>query len=382
MLEQVEGTTEGVGPDRVDRLYAFTPLWNSEDSKVILSVGIPKQVAFADADYHLRINLLIWALVTTAALIAAWLLGEIYILRPTQELVQTTQRLAQGDLSARTRLTFESGELGALAHSINHLGEALTERERQQAQAQKEIRDYANELERRNRELRDFVDIASHDMHEPLRKIQIFSDLLVTRYNQSFDERGHYYLTNVSKAANHMQQLIVDLLHYSRVTAARRPFTEVDLNQVMERVLSNLEFQIQTHQASIEVGQLPTIEADETLMAQLFQNLIGNAIKFHAPEQHPKVTVSANVLSSLPALCQITVSDDGIGFDEKYLERMFQPFERLHSKQDFEGTGMGLAICRKIVERHQGAITAHSAPGQGASFIVTIPIRQPKEEKS
>jgi signal transduction histidine kinase len=382
MLDQLEGTTQGAGLDGIPRLYAYTPLWRGEDGKgeVILSIGIPKEVAFADANQSMRNNLLVLALVTAIAINAAWFLGEVFILRPTKTLVDTTQRLAQGDLSARTQLTYSQGELGTLAFSIDNLADALNRREAEQVQAQNEIREYAGELERRNHELRDFVNIASHDMQEPLRKIQIFSDLLQNRYAESLDERGHYYLASVNTAAKRMQHLIMDLLQYSRVTRASKHFTDVNLEKVLEQVLADLEAQIQVVQAQIEVKAMPTIQADETLMHQLFQNLISNAIKFHAPGQQPVVTVSAKQNSQYFPVCQISVSDNGIGFDEKYLERIFQPFECLHSRQEYEGTGMGLAICRKIVEHHQGTISAQSTPGQGATFTVTLPLHQIKEE--
>ena len=384
MLAELEGTAEGRGPDQAELLYAYTPLWSGEEdaSEVILAIGIPEHVAFAEANRSMQIRLLVLGLVTSIAVTLAWLLGERFILRPTKQLVLTTQRLAQGDLSARTQLGNDQGELGTLARSIDNMAEALAMRDSEQQQAQKEIGEYAAELERRNTDLRDFMNIATHDMQEPLRKIQIFSDLLENRYEQSFDERGHYYLKSVNLAAKRMQLLIMDLLQYSRITSRSRQFTLVNLGAVIDNGLSDLEPRIQTSQARIDIKELPTIEADPTLMQQLFQNLLSNALKFQPPGNKPVITVSAQLNTQHSPAWQILVIDNGIGFDEKYLDRIFQPFECLHSKQEYEGSGMGLAICKKIVEMHKGTITARSSPGKGSTFIVTLPLKHVKEDQA
>jgi signal transduction histidine kinase len=185
-----------------------------------------------------------------------------------------------------------------------------------------------------------------------------------------------------------MQTLINDLLTFSRVTTKARPFTQVDLADVAREVATDLEGRIELVKGRVEVETLPLIDADALQMRQLLQNLIGNALKFRRPEAPPVVKVAAQIIADpspeagaggARKLCQLTVSDNGIGFDEKYLDRIFNVFQRLHTRNEYEGTGMGLAIARKIVLYHRGEITATSKPGEGTTFIVTLPVTHPKE---
>ena len=242
-------------------------------------------------------------------------------------------------------------------------------------------------LEQRNRELQDFADVASHDLQEPLRKIRAFADLLIEDFNDALDDTGRYYLERMQDGAKRMSQLISDLLDYSRITTRAQPFEPVDLNKVMHHVISDLELRISDVEASIDVDDLPTIEGDETQIRQLLQNLVGNALKFYREDTRPVVRVEAEELA--PAMrsgdaqgpfVRIRVIDNGIGFDEKYLDRIFTPFQRLHNRSAYAGTGMGLAICRRIVERHDGELAAESVPGEGSTFTITLPKRQPKPQ--
>lgn len=245
----------------------------------------------------------------------------------------------------------------------------------------------AEKLRRSNLELQSFASIASHDLQEPLRKIQAFGNLLEKKYAGSLNEQGRDYLDRMKKAAERMQALISDLLAFSRVTTKVRPFVRVNLTSVLREALSNLETRLQDTGGRVETEDLPTIQADPVQMMQLFLNLIGNALKFHREDEPPVVKITAEILKSPVGpsgtrgrsgdVCRITVEDNGIGFDEKHLETIFLPFERLHGKSAYEGTGMGLAICRKIVERHGGEIRAQSEPGKGSRFIIELPISQP-----
>ena len=268
--------------------------------------------------------------------------------------------------------------------SLNGVLYDITERKR----AEQALKTFATQLERSNRELQDFAYIASHDLQEPLRKIQAFGDRLETRYTGALDEQGRDYLQRMQQAARRMQRLINDLLAYSRVTTGGQPFVAVDLAQVTREVLSDLEVRLEQTGGQVEVGDpstlrqaqdgagLPKIQADPTQMQQLLQNLIGNALKFHREGVPPVVKLHAQISEVFETSeVSITVADNGIGFDEKYLDRLFQPFQRLHGRQEYEGSGMGLAICRKIVERHGGSITARSTPGQGTTFIVVLPLK-------
>jgi PAS domain S-box-containing protein len=285
------------------------------------------------------------------------------------------------------RHTYEELELRVHERTANLAAaiEALQIENAERRRAEERLQAFTAQLERSNRELQDFASVASHDLQEPLRKIQGFAGRLRARYAPALGDQGLDYLERMETAAERMRILIQDLLAFSRITTKAQPFAPVDLAQVARDVLSDLEGRIQQTKGEVHLDELPTLEADATQMRQLLQNLIGNALKFHQPEMAPLVKVHGQLFANGRVLaradrahaqeCCITVQDNGIGFDEKYRERIFQVFERLHGRGEYEGTGMGLAICRKIAERHGGRINAASTPGQGATFIVTLPIR-------
>lgn len=253
----------------------------------------------------------------------------------------------------------------------------------QRKRAETTLLEQADKLSRSNAELEQFAYVASHDLQEPLRKIQAFGDRLKTKYEAGLGPEGLDYLTRMQNAAARMQILIQDLLSLSRVTSNSKPFTTVDLGDVIRTVVSDLEMRINDANGRVEIGTLPVIFGDRGQMAQLFQNLIGNGLKFRRPGEIPVVKIESKVatLTSGAAGWQITVEDNGIGFDEKYRDRIFQIFQRLHGRSEYEGTGIGLAICRKIVDRHDGLITAHSSPGAGAKFVITLPQRTTQGDK-
>ncbi|WP_202951140.1 CHASE4 domain-containing protein [Synechococcus sp. PCC 7336] len=242
----------------------------------------------------------------------------------------------------------------------------------------------ASELKRSNQELEQFASVASHDLQEPLRKIQAFGDRLHRKFSSELGERGRDYLNRMQEASQRMQTLIQDLLACSQVTTNAQPFALVSLEDIVKAVLSNLEECIQQTDATVEVGPLPDIEAEPFQMRQLFQNLIGNALKFSQPGQPPEIAVKSEIVAVESQgeeagrdICRIWVEDNGIGFDEQYRERIFEMFQRLHGRSHYPGTGIGLAVCRKIVERHSGTISARSQPNRGATFTLTLPMRQP-----
>jgi len=222
--------------------------------------------------------------------------------------------------------------------------------------------------------------------------VQNFGDRLKTDYRAALDEQGQDYLDRMLNATMRMQSLIHDLLVFSRVGNKTRSFLPVDLAQVTREVLSDLEVRIAETNALVEVGDLPTIDADATQMRQLLQNLIGNALKFHQKGKPAAVRVYAETADFRRAagairpaaqdMFRLVVEDKGIGFDEKYLDRIFTVFQRLHSRAEYEGTGVGLAVCRKIAERHGGDITATSTVGQGTAFLVALPRHQTSENSA
>lgn len=243
-----------------------------------------------------------------------------------------------------------------------------------------QLRIFNDKLQQSNRELQDFAYVASHDLQEPLRKVQAFSDRLRTKYSDKLEGDGLDYLERMRSAANRMQLLIQDLLTFSRVSTQAQPFTSVNLKTIADEVLSDLEVKIEETGATVELKDLPMIDADAIQMRQLLQNLVGNALKFRQMGNAPVISISSQTLSAngngIGKCCQIVVKDNGIGFDEKYTDKIFAVFQRLHGRAEYEGSGVGLAICRKIVERHNGTITAQSAPGEGASFSFILPLKQ------
>lgn len=264
------------------------------------------------------------------------------------------------------------------------LNQEVGERKR----AEEELKAFTKKLEQSNQELQDFAYIASHDLQEPLRKVTAFGDRLKAKCGDALNEQGRDYLGRMQNAAERMKALIDGLLAYSRITTKGRPFVPVDLATLSQEVVSDLEVRIEQTGGRVEIGDLPTIEADPLQLRQLLQNLIGNALKFQRKEHPPIIKIHSKRVngeggeSSATELCQITVADNGIGFDEKYREDIFGVFQRLHGRNEYEGTGIGLSVCRKIVKRHGGSITAISTPGQGATFIATLPVKQPKEENN
>jgi light-regulated signal transduction histidine kinase (bacteriophytochrome) len=302
---------------------------------------------------------------------------ELLLVRPDKQkrylLVNTTPLLdgSGGVIGAVTAFK----DITELKTREKQLRRAHAELEERVMQRTAELTEAKQKLERSNKDLQDFAFAASHDLQEPLRKIQSFGNLLQKEYGEALETKAKDFLQRMQSASARMQSLIRDLLAYSRVTTKAQPFAPVDLNNAVQEALSNLEMSLQQTHASVEIHPLPSVEADSIQMTQLFQNLIGNAIKFAREGVPPQVKVYS-LLSDDKS--ELHVEDNGIGFDENYSEQIFAPFERLHGRAKYEGTGIGLAICRRIVERHGGEISARSSPGKGSTFIVTLPLKQPK----
>lgn len=274
----------------------------------------------------------------------------------------TLYKAVQEELKLRKKLETQ------LIRAKQHLEQRVKDRT-------KALIDTNAELQRSNRELEDFAYVASHDLQEPLRKIQAFGDLLEEEYSQKLEE-GKLYVDRMQHAAVRMRMLIEDLLAFSRVTTKAQEMVEVDLNKIIKETLSDMEVRIKELHAKIEIEKLPVVKADPMQMRQLFQNLISNALKFHKKGVPPHVKIYPMKNLKQRAKHIIYVEDNGIGFDEKYTDRIFTVFQRLHGKDEYEGTGVGLAVVRKIIERHRGIIMAKSRLGQGAKFILTLPMNK------
>ena len=232
-------------------------------------------------------------------------------------------------------------------------------------------------MEIANKDLDRFAFMASHDLQEPLRKIRIYGGRLAEKYSTTFDDEAKAYLQRLQASADRMEILIRDILAFSKISFEKRDFEQSDLNAILEQAISDLDMTIQEKSATITADKLPQLYIDPNLVRPLFYNLIGNAIKYAKPDIPPVVKIFSDVDDvSKSKYCRIFFQDNGIGFDQKYVDHIFEIFARLHSKTEYEGTGIGLALCKRIVEKHDGFISAVSTPGEGSTFIVSLPYRR------
>jgi light-regulated signal transduction histidine kinase (bacteriophytochrome) len=252
-----------------------------------------------------------------------------------------------------------------------HLEEMVTARTRELNNANVNLKKHADDLARSNKDLEQFAYVASHDLQEPLRAVAGFMALLKTRYHAAMDETAKEYIDFAVEGAERMQNLIHDLLAYSRVGTKGGAFASLRMRDAFDDAVKNLKASIDETGASVTCDELPLVNADASQMTQLLQNLIGNAIKFHGPRK-PEITVSA---ARKGGRWEIRVVDNGIGIEPQYFERIFLIFQRLHGRAQYKGTGIGLAVCKRIVERHGGLIGVESKPGEGSVFYFTIPDR-------
>jgi signal transduction histidine kinase len=320
-------------------------------------------------------------LLLAVTLIGGSLWAEHTIVRPLTMLRDGTGVIGSGNLNHRVATT-ANDEVGELSRAFDQMVDDLKSTMASRDELNIEVaqrRQAEAELARSNQELEQFGYSASHDLQEPLRKIIAFSDRVAAGCRDQMDEKYQDYLDRVQNAAFRMQALIDALLAYSRVTTKAKPFESVDLSATAEGVLSDLEFRISETGGEVRLKDLPVLDAEPVQMQQLLQNLIANALKFKREDVPPLIEVTgeaAGVDDERGEMCRITVRDNGIGFDPKFADRIFLVFQRLHGRGTYEGTGIGLALCKKIVDRHGGTITVDSTPGEGTVFTVTLPKQQ------
>jgi signal transduction histidine kinase len=385
------GVSEIAGVDGVKRLSAITPITGASDSGLHAIVGIPLGTAYSRVNAELTRNLIALGVVAVLALSAAWIGSEMFVLRQTRALVAATKRLANGDFSARSGLGDGGGELHALASHFDEMGSELERHNDERAQAAEQLRAInesleerirertasvarqAEELARSNTELQDFAYVISHDLKEPLRAIEAFSGFLSKGYNEKLDEDGQKYVRLLRESAVRMKDLIEDVLRLSRVGRGKRERATVAVQSIVEEVRTELDFSLKERKVDLRVQpQLPVISCDPVHMKQLFANLISNAIKYNDKPQ-PIVEVLSR---SEDGFHTFSVRDNGPGIEKRYQEKIFRIFQRLVRREDYEGTGVGLAICKKVVELEGGNIWVESTPGEGSTFLFTIP-KQP-----
>jgi signal transduction histidine kinase len=290
--------------------------------------------------------------------------------RKNRQLLQQEQRL----VAINKNLEIEIKERKASEDKIKQLNRQLLEN--------------IASLESANKDLDRFAFMASHDLQEPLRKIRMFSDRLYMKYKESLDEDGKTNIHRIQKAAERMQNLITDILTFSKISVDKPLFVETDLNILISEIITEMDEDLREKRAKITVDKLPHLNLNPSLMKPLFHNLIGNAIKYRKKDVDPQIKITSDITAPANGkatkdanskYCRIFIEDNGIGFDQKYAEEIFGMFKRLHHNTEFEGTGIGLALCKKIVEQHKGYISARSKVNEGSTFIVSIPMQLPVE---
>ncbi|MCC2322037.1 sensor histidine kinase [Cellulomonas xiejunii] len=319
-------------------------------------------------------------LLVLAAVVAGaslWFALRRWVLVPVTQLGQASRAVTEGDLSQVVRVE-GPGELEELAADVEQMRLGLVTQLAELRSSRQEISDahqrlteQAEELRRSNRDLEQFAYVASHDLQEPLRKVASFTQLLQKRYGGQLDERADQYIDFAVDGAKRMQRLIQDLLGFSRVGRVGGEVVDVDLAAALQRAQDQLSERIEEAGAVVTHGDLPVVRAEEPLIVQLFQNLVGNAVKFRHPDRAPRVHVSAR---RVDGAWEIEARDNGIGIDPQYVERVFVIFQRLHAKDVYEGTGIGLALCKKIVEYHGGRIWIPQTDGEGTTVRWTLPV--------
>jgi signal transduction histidine kinase len=307
-----------------------------------------------------------------------------YIYKPIKPQLLKAKVAVFIDLYRKTEaLMLQELKLKSINKSLENEIKERKQSEEQVKKLNQQLLDNIQTLENANVELARFAYVASHDLQEPLRKIQTYGDLLKTRYKTAIDEDGQFYIERMQKGSQRLQKLIKDILRYSRLTDTDNVFVKTDLNALIDEILIDLELRIQELDAQITVADLPELYVNPGQISQVFQNLISNALKFARKNVAPHITITyeiSNKGGGQPAngqqYCTIYFKDNGIGFDESYTEQIFTLFKRLNDTADYEGTGIGLAICKKIIEQHKGFITAKSKINGGSTFIISLPIEQ------
>lgn len=357
---QQHGSTIGESYRGVPALTVYRFLL---DFDLCLVVKVDQAEAFAPSARFAGTMVQVGIVAMFGVAVLAFVFGRVMV-QPILTLRRGVARIGAGDLGHR--LAEQSrDELGELAREFNAMAAQLQARER-------DLKARREDLERSNEELKQFAYVASHDLQEPLRAVASYTELLMRRYGDKFDERAQKYIRHTTEGAHRMQELIEALLSYSRVTTQGVPLVAVDSNRPLESALANLETAIEKSGARVTRDRLPTLHADEAQLARVFQNLVGNALKFTAPGHEPVVHIGAE---RTDGEWRFSVRDNGIGMDPQYLDRIFVIFQRLHTRDEYSGSGIGLSIARRIIERHGGRIWVESAPNEGATFFFTIPDR-------
>lgn len=384
ILAQHEGVTELKGVDGVSRFYAYTYVGSSSQRRLYLSVGMPVQAALASALKGLSENLIGLAVVAFLALGMAGIFGEFFILKRISALVRATHRLGEGDLTARTGLKYGKEEISQLAESFDSMAAALEKRQMENEVARRKIAKLNEELEGRviertkelevaNKELESFSYSVSHDLRAPLRHINGFADLLVKNSKDKLDSKSNHYLDVIIKSAKQMGELIDDLLSFSRMGRTEMMHSRVHAGGLVKGILEEMKPFFEGRDVRMQVDSLREVEADASMLRVIFMNLISNAVKYTKKCSKAEIHIGCYEDPKRNELV-FFIKDNGVGFDMQYAHKLFGVFQRLHSHEEFEGTGVGLATVQRIIHRHKGRVWAEAKVNEGAVFYFSLPM--------
>ena len=377
MLDRGEGTekTWDLAGGTVN-FFGFAQV-GPKDLGLHLAVGMPRDAAIIPVRRDLERNLIWLGLVALISLTAAWLGVDLFIIRRVNELLRVTDRLAAGDLAVRAGPSYQSGELGLLARSFDRMADALQERDARLKEAARELNRRVRELNERtgqleeaNKELESFSYSVSHDLRAPLRAIAGFSRILVEEYASRLDDEGKRYLDVIQNDTRKMGKLIDDLLALSRFGRKVMRAADFDMERLAEAVFKELQGTEPGRNLKIRFKPMPPARGDRDMIRQVLVNLLSNAIKFTRTREFAEIEVSGWSAEAENVYC---VRDNGVGFEMAYVEKLFGVFQRLHAADQFEGTGVGLAIVQRVIHRHGGRVWAESKEGEGAAFYFTLP---------
>ena len=352
------------------RIMAYRSLQLAGDTTPYLHIRleVPEETILSHANRILNRNLRLLALAVGLAAVAALAYANLVILNRTKGLVRSSKLLASGRLDAQVGIPYSEGEFGLIAQAFDDMARTLALREEERASFVEDLQTATCKLAESNQQLQHFAYIASHDLQEPLRTITSFIQLLARRYQGKLDKDADEFIAFITEGARRMQLLINDLLDYSRVESQGKPFVAFAAERALGAALMNLKKRIEESGAAITHDPLPTITGDEIQITRVFQNLFSNAIKFRCDER-PRIHVG---YMQTHEEWKFSVTDNGIGIDGQFFERIFEIFQRLHTRDAYSGTGIGLAVCKKIVERHGGRIGVTSEPGKGSCFTFSV----------